>query len=264
MQCRRSLPTTAYLMFILLILGHTGYSQRTLVLSDSLTAHADVFPVKMGSMGFGKISKYHFGEYSVVSSKLGWTVSSSKSNFFNTKTDSKSTQKFSFIMTNKENDSARVNAAINISSKTLNELEILPNFSWGSDEVLKESVNFTAFITLNADTSHVWVLLMNNERGTQSEGKHEALLTDGLRKIFIFPTSSNKDGKDTRSLPALGYEFTEENQFPCALQYWGGGMLGANKNIVWLNRDLEPAMKLILSAAMTAIIQVKFSEQTME
>jgi hypothetical protein len=264
MQYRTSLLTAAHLIVILMISGYNGYSQKTLVLSDSLTAHADVFPVKMGSAGFGKMSKYHFGEYAVVSSKMGWTVSNSKSNFFNTKTESKTTQKFSFVMTNKENDSAKVNAAINISSKTLNELEILSNFSWGDNEVLKESVNFTAFITLTSDTGHVWALLMNNEKGNQTEGKHEALLTDGQRKIFIFPASSNKEGKDNRSLPALGYEFREESQFPCALQYWGGGMLGANKNIIWLNRDLESRMKLILSAAMTAIIQVKFSEQTME
>jgi hypothetical protein len=252
------------ILVILILTEHTVYAQRTLVLSDSLVTHADVLPVKMGGQGFGKTWKFKFGEYGVVSSKAGWTVSSSKSNFFNTKTENKSTQKFSFVMTNRENDSAKVNAAINISSKTLNEIELLPNFSWGSDEVLKETVNFSAFISVNGDTSNTWVLLMKNERGAQTGEKYEALLTNGDRKIFIYPTSSNINGKDNRSLPALGYEFMEGDQFPCALQYWGGGMLGANKNIVWLNRDPDPRMKLILSATMTAILQLKTSEMNIE
>ena len=35
-----------------------------------------------------------------------------------------------------------------------------------------------------------------------------------------------------------------------------------NSNIVWLNKELDPKMKLILSAAMTAVLQVKLSEMT--
>jgi hypothetical protein len=41
------------------------------------------------------------------------------------------------------------------------------------------------------------------------------------------------------------------------VQYFGGGAFGFNKNIVWIKSELEPRMKLILSAAMTSLMQLK-------
>jgi hypothetical protein len=93
--------------------------------------------------------------------------------------------------------------------------------------------------------------------GSNATENYEAFLTDGSRKIFIFPVSSNKNGGDKRSQPALGYEFTENGQSLCALQYYGGGMLGMNKNVVWIRKDGDEKMKLILAAAATAILQIK-------
>jgi hypothetical protein len=55
----------------------------------------------------------------------------------------------------------------------------------------------------------------------------------------------------------LGYEFIENGQSLCALQYYGGGAFGMNKNIIWIRRNLEARMKLILAAAMTAVLQIK-------
>jgi len=66
----------------------------------------------MGAQGLGKIAKWKFGEYAVVASKAGWVKTTSKSNLFNTKTESKKTQKFSFTMCNQAGDSALVNAAM--------------------------------------------------------------------------------------------------------------------------------------------------------
>ncbi len=160
-------------------------------------------------------------------------------------------------MTNGTNDSAKVNAANNISTQSLHEMEILPNFSWGNNELLQESRNFSAFITLNQDTSETWVLLMNITRGSNAGGKYDVQLTNGERKIVVIPTTSNKNGADTRSLPALGYEFIENGQSVAALQYYGGGALGMNKNIVWLHNSLDAKIKLILAAAGTAILQIK-------
>jgi hypothetical protein len=77
---------------------------------------------------------------------------------------------------------------------------------------------------------------------------------------LITPTSSNKNGDDKRLLPAMGYEFIENGQSICALQYFGGGTLGANKNIVWLRKSANAKMDLILAAAMTAILQLKNTE----
>lgn len=41
------------------------------------------------------------------------------------------------------------------------------------------------------------------------------------------------------------------------VQYYAGGALGLNKNVVYLRRDIDPQMKLLLASAMTAIMQYK-------
>jgi hypothetical protein len=232
-------------------------AQKDIIISDSLTANAEKLNVKMGTQWFGKIWKFRFGDYAVVSSKLGWTTTSIKGNFFNTKTDSKSTEKFSFLLTNKTNDSASVNAANNIAVQSLHEIEIIPHFFWGDEQLLQETRNFSAFITINGDTSNIWALFMNITRGSNTPGSYNAFLTNGERKIFIIPTTSNKNGGDSRSFPALGYEFIENDQSLSALQYYGGGALGLNKNIVWIHKNVDEKMKLILAAASTAILQIK-------
>jgi len=238
----------------------TSQAQKDIIIDDSLAANAPKLNVKMGSQGFGKIWKFHFGDYAVVSSKMGWTTASSKSNFFNTKTESKTTEKFSFIMTNKGNDSAHVNAANNIKAHALKEVEILPSLYWGSNEVLSESDNFSAYINVNGDTTETWALFMNIISGSTTRGSYEAFLTNGQRRILLFPVSSDKKGAEAKSFPALGYQFVENQNNLGALQYQGSAMLGYNKNIVWIDSRQDEKMKLILAATMTAVMQKKMNE----
>jgi len=160
-------------------------------------------------------------------------------------------------MANKLNDTARVNAANNISTQSLQEFAIFPKIFGNNYELMQENQNFSAYITLNGDTTEVWALLMNIVRGNNTQGSYDALLTNGERKIFVMPASSNKNGSDTRSYPALGYEFIENGQSLSAVQYFGGGALGYNKNIVWIYNGLDEKLKLVLAAASTAILQMK-------
>ncbi|MBZ5858344.1 hypothetical protein [Flavihumibacter profundi] len=241
----------------LLFISGLSIGQKNIIISDSLANNAEKLPVKMGSQSFGKIWKFKFGDYAVVSSKLGWTTGSSKSNFWNTKTDSKTTQKFSFNLTNKASDTAKVNAADNIEVQALQSFPLTANFSIGTNELVQESKNFSAFININSDTAETWVLLMNVIRKANAEGNYEAFMTNGERKIFIIPASSNKPGDDHQSMPAQGYEFTENGYPLCAVQYLGSGALGMNKNIVWINAKSDAKMQLILAAAMTALLQLK-------
>ncbi len=69
--------------------------------------------------------------------------------------------------------------------------------------------------------------------------------------------TSNRHGDDPRSLPATGYEFMEGDQAIGALQYFGGGLWGTNKNIVWIHQELDADMKLLLAAAMTAVLEAQ-------
>lgn len=239
-------------------------AQKDIVISDSLNANADKMNVKMGTQWMGKIWKMRFGDYAVASSKMGWTTTSSKGNFFNTRTESKTTQKFSFTMSGATADVAQVNAADNIQVKELNEMEVLPHFSIGNNELLKESNNFTAYITINNDSTDTWALLMNVIKGKEVQGNYnyEAFMTNGNRKIFLVQVTSNKNGDDKRNIPAAGYEFVENGIGLCALQFYGGGMMGANKNIIWIDRRLDTKMKLLLASAMTAVLQKKMNNMS--
>ena len=52
-------------------------------------------------------------------------------------------------------------------------------------------------------------------------------------------------------------QLIENGKSICALQYYGGGMMGMNKNIVWIYKELDAKFKLILAATATAILQIK-------
>ncbi|MEO6962887.1 MAG: hypothetical protein ABIY90_13015 [Puia sp.] len=113
--------------------------------------------VKMGSKGPFKIWKMRFGDYAVVSSHRGWTTGYTTSNLFKLRTESKSTDKFSFVLINKTNDSARVNAANHILIQELRSIELPLNFYLGEDELLSESRNFcgkTPKFYLKEDEEH--------------------------------------------------------------------------------------------------------------
>ena len=222
----------------------------------------------MGSQWFGKTWKFKFGEYVVKDSKNKYgptTSNTSNSNFFNTKVEIKSDQKFSFVLLNKKTkETAIVNAAFSIQTKELMASELFSNFYLAPILLLKESQNFTAFISTSDNLTVTWVLVLNIDQGREVENKQEAFLTNGERIIFINPISSNDSGRDTRMYPAMGYELTEDGQPLCAMQYNGGGALGYNKNIVWLSTNLEPRIKSILAAAMTSLLQKHADEMAID
>lgn len=246
--------TTIFLLF-----DNAVFAQN-IIISLALEQNSEPLKVKIGTAGFGKIPKWKFGEFAVVQSKAGWTKTTSKSNLFNTKTESKTTQKFSFTMCNLAGDTALVNAAKNIEWKSVQGFEIFPGFFIGDKDVKLDAFNFTATITINRDTSATWLLLMQSEAGSESANTGNAMLTNGTRKMLIYSATSNLNGTDNRTFPAAGYEFREGDDAWMALQYFGGGALGYNKNIVWISSKQTEQMKLMLAAAATAAMQLKFSE----
>lgn len=254
-------PAFIWLLF-LTILTCNAQKQKTIVLSEPLATNNLEMKVKMGTQWMGKIWNFRFGEYAVSSSKNGWTTTNSKSNFFNTKTQSISKQKFSFVLSQGDKANATVNAATQITMEELHSFQISPGLFVGRDELTAGSELFTAIITISTDTSATWSLMMLTSGGSQIEQQHRAQLTNGERTILIVPVNSNKYGEDARSIPSLGYELHEAGSALSALQYYGGGMLGMNKNIIWIDKTLEQDFQLILAAAMTAILQVKVNSMT--
>lgn len=252
-----------FLGFFLLFTAFVQAQGKDLIISKDLAENSEMFKVKMGTQWMGKIWKFKFGEYAVVDSKLGWRKVKTKSNLLNTKSEVNSDQKFSFVLTNKTKDSAFVNAVENISVGQLQSFELFPNFYLGSDELLKDSRKFSAFISTTGNQEETWTLVMKTTQGSDVAYEDEAFLTNGDRLITIIPVSSKIDTKNRSqlgvvlNLPAMGFEFIENDQSLCAMQYYGGGILGTNKNIIWLKSDLDSRMKLIYAVAMTAILQIK-------
>ncbi len=194
---------------MLLVISTFSRAQKSVIISDSLAANAEKFNVKPGSKGLGKMWKIHFGDYGVVTSKLGWPTEKVKGNLLSTNIETKSTIKFSFVLSDKSTDTAWVSAANNIVVKALQSLELFPHFSIGTDEILQESKNFSAFITIDQDTANTWALFMNQTRGTQAEEVSSAFLTSGQRKIILSPVNSGKKSASPFSVQAEGYEFFE-------------------------------------------------------
>lgn len=235
----------------------THSQNKKLIISEDLANNADELKVKMGTAWFGKIWKFKFGDYEVGKSKMGWTTTNQKSNLLNTKTESNTENKFSFVLNDKSSDEAIVNAMLKVEFQELRSFELFPNFFVGNDEVISDSQFFSSLISTTSNMDETWILIMDETYGSDSGYKYEAFLRNGDRTISIIPTSSNKNGGDSRIFSALGYEFIENDRSLCAMQYFGGGALGYNKNIVWLRSDLDERMKLILAAAMTSILQFK-------
>ena len=242
-----------------LLVMHAGIVEaqnKGIIISENLATNSVPLKVKMGTQWMGKMWKWKFGEYAVVDSKMGWTKTTSESNLLNTKTESKTTNKFAFTLGNKSGDLANVNAATDIEVKVLQETELFSFLIIGENEILLNSDNFTAIININQDTTETWSLFMNVTTGSTVEDSGYALLTNGTRKIFINSVSSIRNEYDTQMLPALGFEFLENEEPLCAVQYFGGGAFGMKKNIVWIHDKLDSRMKLILAAAMTSLLQL--------
>jgi hypothetical protein len=241
-------------------------AQKNIILNENLTANADQFKVKMGAQVFGKILKFHFGDYSILTGKMGLTTTTGKSNLTGTKTENKSSGKFYFKLGNGV-DVATINAASHVDIKSVNEVQLYLSrgsnkeaelfISRGADEMTDHSDNFLALIQINQDTSDSWALLMKSTQDATVGTEFEGILTNHTRIINLSLASSYKPGENNRLLAAVGYQFEENGQYLAAVQYLGSGPFKLNKNIVWIDRELDQKLKMVLAAAMTAILQNK-------
>jgi hypothetical protein len=235
-------------------------AQNTIDISDSLAAHADKLDVHMGHLSFGKIKKFSFGHYSVVESKVKNPKVNSNSNFFNTKTETKSTQHFSFELSNGGKMSADVEAAHSMIVKSQKNMVL--GVIHVDDTEIVEVDNMTAWISINTDPGDIWTLFMGETGSINPEDKYATFLTNKDRTILLTPVVASKSTFDKVGFPAMGFEFVENGQSIGALQYFSIA-LGEAANMVWIDTRMDDKMKLILAAAMTSILQFK-NQDSME
>lgn len=247
-----------FCVFTLLNVGIHA-QQKDIVIEKDLALNSHKLKVKMGAQWMGKIMKIKFGEYAVTDSKNGWVKTKSNSKLFSPEVTSEQNHEFSFVLEHKSKEKATVNVATSISTEELRQMTYFSFFSVGSDRFLSGSQNYSAIISTGSNDEHVWVLVMSIEEKEKTGKEFRAFLTNQERIIDIFQTSSNREGEDTRLLPALGYEFLENDQSLAAMQYYGGGTFGLNKSFVWLRSELTQSDQLVLAAAMTALFQVEMN-----
>ena len=224
-------------------------AQKTILISDSLAANAEKLKVNNPAQYTGRIAGWQFGDYAVATSKQGPAKTTTGHKFFDPKRDSSTSEKFSFVLTNKTMDSAMVDAARHSRARLLRASE-RNGWTFGADEVVRESDSLDAFITINRDTSDIWAFSLRVTASPSFTG----FLTNGERRITVAVASSNRNALDLKGWPALGYEFLEDGRSLGAIQYIGG--LWRPAQFVWLDRNLDARTKLLLAAAMTTVLQM--------
>jgi len=259
-----------WLLGLLVALPATA-APKNILLSDSLLANADKWDVKHGAYWMGKFH-WSFGDYVVLSSKSSGTHSKTKTNLLETKSESRAANTFEFVLGNKTMDSAFVHATHEITARSNPGLKLGDGWTAGGEEGTHGADLFTASITLNGDSTAAWALsigstdVANREGDSMTGGTHSATLKHGDREIVLASVFSEKITKrpSIGSLfkmhiipPAMGYEFAEEGHSLCAVEYSSSGLAGSAKNTVWMDRNADSRLRLVLAAAITAILELQ-------
>ncbi len=248
---------------MLICLAQPLVAQKKISISKELQATAEEWPVKMKFQGFGKITGYIFGPYRVVTSKRKrWITTKEASNFMGTQSQSVMEFDFSFTLRNGHADTAKVYANYYGKETASHSFELLTlgdvTISSGEDAITGDEKVFLVAINTTSDTGR-WAMQIERYLGADGIYRTYGMLHRGNRQIAIRQVSSFKPGEGWGfKIPALGYEFIE-NDYPLGVvQYMGGGMGGQNKKFVWLRKDVDPEINLVLAAAMTALMEWEF------
>jgi len=236
-------------------------SSKSLPIDEDLRVNADVLKVSMHVQKPNRIWDFRFGEYVVVSSKSGVTETTTTDKPLGLVEHSRTQQKFSFVMQGAGPATAKVKAAQNVEVDAFRDVEVSPGVHVGVEPSSGVMDNLVASIAIDGEAPRQWTLLLNVNRSVAgiAEQAGASWLTDGAREILITPLTSEGPSRSVFDLPGRGYEFSDEGKAIGAVQYSAGGVLGLNKNVVYLRRDVEPQRKLLLAAAMTVIMQVKLN-----
>lgn len=234
---------------------------RGIIIDEELAAHAVVHPVTVAAEKTFKVADFRFGEYSVVSSKLG-VAGGHSGGWISQFEHVESEQKFSFVMKGSGPEVASVTAVQSFESGPLKRHEVLPGMSVGVDPLSGAKDKLIATIRLDGESAATWQLQLNVRRNVAgaSENARRSWLTDGTREIEIRNVSSNSSNGGAQATPARGYQFLEGDRAIAALQFYGGGYPTSQQHLTaYLREDLDPQTQLLLATAMTAILQSKLN-----
>jgi hypothetical protein len=258
----RTIRRVAVLLGALAHFSALAVADKTIVIDEGLAANADVLPVTIAAEKIFKVADFRFGEYVVVSSKLG-VAKGHTSGWINPLEHAESEQKFSFVMKGAGPETTSVTAEQRFESGPFKRHEVLPGVSVGVDPLSGAKDRLVATIKFDDEPAAApWRLQLNVQRNLAgaSEKARASLLSNGTREIEIRNVkSAAADGSD-QALPARGYEFREGDLVIAAVQYFGGDYPTSKQHlVVYLRNDLDSRTKLLLATTMTAILQSKIN-----
>jgi len=242
-------------------------SDKTIQIDEDLRVNAEVLKVVLGTSTPAHQVNIKFGEYSVVSSKVREGPQTTTSEFLGPVAHTRIRSYFTFVLEDAASATAKVKAEWNILSEKPGHcleidlgIDVDIEYCLG-DEEPKPGLHdlVVAAVQIDGEAASRWTLLLDVVRSESglTERAGTSFLTDGSRQIVIRPATSAGPAKNLLDLPARGFEFWEAGQSLGAVQYYAGGALGLNKNVVYLRRDIDPQLKLLLASAMTAIMEYK-------
>lgn len=269
----QSITRAASVIAALLLVGAVvssaaASSDKTIQIDEDLRLNAEVLKVVLGTSTPAHQVNIEFGEYSVVSSSVReGRLTTTTSEFLSPVAHTRIRNYFTFVLKDAASATAKVKAEWNILIEKPGQcleidlgIDVDIEYCLG-DEEPKPGLHdlVVAAVQIDGETPSRWTLLLDVVRSESglTERAGTSFLTDGTRQIVIRPATSAGPAKNLLDLPARGFEFWEGGQSLGAVQYYAGGALGLNKNVVYLRRDIDPQLKLLLASAMTAIMEYK-------
>jgi hypothetical protein len=248
-----------------------------------LRAHADRWEILERKVGAGKIHDFQFGDYTIVSGEIGAHSGKATRTHLALETRRRAVTSYSFVLKGAGASTANVQATQTAKVTWHTLLEFFPGFyvgpagggveyssdseedeeeacwedndaCWDDDEGhkrVKSSIDeqLVATIVVEGVASAPWELSLDaNRSGVLFElVVRSASLTVGSQTIAITPLTAfeRADGR-----PMWAYQFVDRGTTLAAVEFGDG--VGS---VAWMRRELPEDTRLMLAAAMTAILQ---------
>lgn len=242
----QTMKTFTFPLFIMLVLFASSCKTPQMLVDTDLKQTSAAMPVK-GRYGLLIGQKLSFGSYQTGEVQRGW-IKSRRFNFlFIDNTNSK--QAINFSLT----DSLGNNYTAQCLSKLKKEQTDLDFFLGHSNnpilnELMRidEEYDETFAVTIEADSSTVWNMLVANRHIVRQRGKYKGLLYSQTQTIEINPIR-HVEGTKVPFPDVIGFEYILD-----------GKVIGAvetlNKGRIWISPDIDTQLKGILAAASAALL----------
>lgn len=259
----------------------TESPESATAIDADLRAHADRWEVLERDVGAGKIHDFQFGEYATLSGEIGGRTVKTTRTHLALEKHRRAVTSYAFVLQGAGAGTTSAQATQNTEVTWHTLLEFLPGLyigpagggieyssdpdededCWESDDDcweedeghkrVKSSIDeqLAATLVVDGGASLSWQLALNaNRSGVLGElVVRSASLTDGHRTIAITPSTAfeRPDGG-----PTWTYRFVESGTTLALLDF-----ADRTTSVVWMRQEVPEETRLVLAAAITAILQ---------